>query len=335
MKKLNLFPKLSALIASIAISFGFFGCDPECECSPKKIQEAVKTYCSVSGTKRTSIDEITFDYTINAASGSLSLANVKIDKVDFLLDDEYFSSDNTAPYQVFAENLKLEPGIHELKARIYARCSECNKSETQTDITIWSNDFAGTVDYYLDYNFVGEGDTFKVTAHINEEKSPAGSYIKRISGSWGPHSMGERTSAPFTLSHVVTEAAGTERDVNIHIELSDGTSHFIKWYETVIPSTKGMTTNKILSNNNVFTQDQTLKCKADVYKGKESTLTQSELTVYFDNKLVKTTTSFPFYYSIPLKDYKTGEHTLKCHWKNTNGEEVIGEFDTNETIIIK
>ncbi|MDE6535234.1 MAG: hypothetical protein K2K82_04400, partial [Muribaculaceae bacterium] len=43
-------------------------------------------------------------------------------------------------------------------------------------------DFADTVDYYLDYNFVGEGDTFTVTAHINEEKSPAGSYIKRISG---------------------------------------------------------------------------------------------------------------------------------------------------------
>lgn len=316
------------------ISFGFSGCR-ECNCSPEKIQDAVKTFCSVSGSQKTLNDEITFDYTVNAATTSLSYAHVKIDKVDFLLDGEHFSSDDTAPYQVSAEALKLEPGIHELIARIYARCSECNKSETQAEITVWSNDFAGSVDYYLDYNFVGEGDTFSVSAFINEEKSPAGSYIKRISGSWGPHSMGERTSAPFTLSHVVTESAGTERDVNIRLELSDGTTHFIKWYETVIPSTKGMTTNKILSNSNVFTQEQTLKCKADVYKGKESDLTQSELKVYFDNKLVETTTSFPFYYSIPLKDYKPGEHTLKCHWKNSNGEAVIGEYDANETIIIK
>ncbi|MDE6535235.1 MAG: hypothetical protein K2K82_04405 [Muribaculaceae bacterium] len=335
MKKLNYLPKLTALIASIAVSFGFSACDPDCDCSQKDIQDAIKTYCSVSGTKTTTYNEITFDYTINAASGSLSYAHVKIDKVDFLLDDEYYSSDNTAPYQVSAEKLQLEPGMHELKARIYARCAECNKSETQTEIIVWTNDFAGTVDYYLDYNFVGEGDTFTVTAHINEEKSPAGSYIKRISGSWGPHSMGERTSAPFTLSHVVTEAAGTERDVNIRLELSDGTSHIIKWYETVIPSTKGRMTNRILSNNNDFTQNQTLKCKAYIYKGKDASFTQSELKVYFDNKLIETTTSFPFYYSIPLKDYKPGVHTLKCHWKNTNGEEVIGESDTNETITIK
>lgn len=215
---------------------------------------------------------------------------VKITKVEFYFDNELISTDYDSPYECNFTMSGLSPEMHKWTANISGKT--CDDNETYATITIKDHDLSDIVDFFLDYNFVGEGDTFTISGIINPEKSANGIELKSFKAYWDSEPMGTATSAPFSLSHVVKDAEKTKHKVKTEAIFSNGETSNSTLDVEIIDSHTSTLVNRLMSSNNIFNQSNTLRTKAILYKGKNYT-GEVLLDIYFDGQKVATTKIIP------------------------------------------
>lgn len=323
----------------LAIMLTASSCDPVPDPVPVSKEDVQKAltdaHFSPNGSDKITTDQIDFNYQVEPGFRSILTKNdIEITKVEFFFDDELISTSYSEPYKTECKKTNLSSDMtHTLYAHIYGRT--CPENETYIVLPIKEYNLAGTVDYYVDYNFVGEGDKFTISANLNPEKSAKGAYIKSFTANWGPYSMGKCNSEPFTLSHIVTDPVGTERDITVKMELSNGQTVYQKFYETVLNNNAARAKNDILSSTTVFHQSDVLRCKAQTYVGKDYKGGHS-LIVYFDDEQIASSKSFPFTYEKSMHNVAKGTHVLKCRWANLDSEGNEKNYGfTEETITVE
>lgn len=257
------------------------------------------------------LTSVSFYFEISASKPDLLKAggeSVKISKIDFFFDNELISTAYEEPYIVEGKRTDLSENKHKIYAQIYGYTS----SENLTFITLSLEEYnlAEYIDFYWDYNMVGEGDTFTVTAEINPDKTAHGIQLKSFTAYWDKTPMGTCTSAPFTLTHKVTEPAGSKVNVKLVSTFSDGQSYILNHLVEVYDSGSTVFTNDILSRSNVFTQADILRCKAQTFYGKDSKWSLN-FVVYFDDVEIGSSSTFPYTYEKSLRNVSKGKHILK------------------------
>lgn len=306
------------------------------EVTKEDVRQAIEeSHFTINGSADISSDQVKFNYVLTPGFKSvLTQKDIVITKVEFFFDDELISTSYSEPYKVEGEKTGLSSDmVHTLYAHIYGRT--CPENETYFPLTIKEYNLPGIIDCDIDYNLVGEGDTFTISAKLNPEKSDKNVSIKSFSAKWGSYSMGTCTSEPFTLSHVVTDHADEDIDVTAKIELSNGTILNREFEVSVIPANTPYTTVVISPGKKKLTQSDILRLKVKAYTGKGYKGSYS-LLMYFDDELIASSKTFPFTYEKPMRNVSKGSHLLKWRWTfiDAAGNEKDGGF-TNHNITIE
>lgn len=275
------------------------------------------------------MDAVNFYYEIAPSKTNLLKVEgevVNITKIEFFFDDKLISTSYSEPYTVEGKQSGLSSNvIHKLVARVHGETNKENA--TFIDLVVAKYDLSDIVKWYYDSNLVGEGDTYNISVHLDPEKSAKGVTITSFTAHWGRTPMGTCTSEPFTLSHFVTDPAGTELDVKIEVKFSNGVTEYMFSRVEVCDPINPTTSHQILSGSKDFNQSEVLRCKAQAYIGKESKFNIS-FTAYLDEVEIASSKTFPFYYEKSLQNIPKGTHTLKYRWGhlNSEGKETLSYF---------
>lgn len=325
-------------IGSFAMMLPLTACDPDI--TPAQVRNAIikADFRPVTMSSAANHLDGTVDFECKLAPRNpealkIEGEKVKITKVEFFFDDELISTDYDSPYECNFTMSGLSPEMHKWTAKIYGKT--CDENETTASITISDYDLSDFVDYFLDYNFVGEGDTFTISGIINPEKSAKGIEIKSFKAFWDSELMGTTTSAPFSLSHVVKDAEKTKHTVKTETIFSNGqTSNSTLEVDIIDPDTSVLI-NRLMSSNNIFKQSNTLRTKAILYKGKNFS-SEVQLDIYFDGQKVASTKTYPYIFEKSLQNVSKGTHTLATQttYIDINGREHTYD-PTNQTITVK
>ncbi len=303
-------------------------------CNKVDVQEVLQdAHFIVNGGSTTMLDRVSFNFVVSPGIRSvLADNNVEITKVEFFFDDELISTSYSEPYKVEGEKSRLSADItHQLYAHIYGRSSADN--ETFIPLTIKEFIVAGRYDYYLDYNFVGEGDTFTISALLNPDKTDSKVFIKKFSANWGDYSIGTCENDPFSLSHFVVDNAGSDVDVTAKIELSNDVTITAEIPVIIGGDNSTMFRNSIMSASNTFSQSDILRSKAQIFQGKNRK-EDIELDIFLDDQKVASTKTFPFIFEKSLQNVSKGTHNLMSEWKRIDANGKGTEIDRVKTKII-
>lgn len=264
---------------------------------------------------------------------------LKIDKVDYYVDDVFCETKTASPYTFTYESHDWYTGAHRVRAdltisgkKIETLILPCTK--------VLDNSSSGekAADIYFDFNYVTTGDELCLSVCFNPERSDPSTRIVSAKASWDNVSMGEKSSAPFKFTKKITDAVGTKHDLSASVTYEQGkvkTTHSFSYptYDICGPTTTRQS-YKICSSYRDFKNGEKLKGKAILFKGSEVT-TNYELEIYLDDVLIAETKEFPFEHEYLISDLSVGEHKLKQNWVRYDANWVKqGSISSDETITI-
>lgn len=264
---------------------------------------------------------------------------LRIDKVDYYVDDVFCETKTSAPYKFTYESHDWYTGAHSVRAdltisgkNIDTLILPCTK--------ILDNSSSGekAADIYFDYNYVTTGDELRFSICFNPERSKPGTKILSSNASWDGTSMGEKTSAPYIFAKRITDAVGTKHELAASVTYEQGkvkTTHSFSYssYEICGPTTVHQS-YRICSSYRDYENGEKLKGKAILFKGSEVTANYG-LEIYLDDILIAETKEFPYEHEYLLSDLSVGEHALKQTWIRYDANWVKqGAVSSDETLTI-
>ena len=264
---------------------------------------------------------------------------LKIDKVEYYVDDIFCEAQTVAPYKFTYESHDWYTGAHTVRAdltisgkNIETLIFPCTK------VLDNSSTGAKAADIYFDVNYVTTGDELCLSVGFNPERSDPSTRIVSAKASWDDVSVGEKTSAPYRFTKIITDAVGSKHDLSASVTYEQGktkTTHSFSYpsYDICGPTTTRQS-YKICSSYRDFKNGEKLKGKAIIFIGSEVT-TNYGLEIYLDDVLIAETKEFPFEHEYLLSNLSVGEHILKENWVRYDGNWVKqGSISSNETITI-
>lgn len=264
---------------------------------------------------------------------------LKIDKVKYYIDDVYYKTETQSPYKIEYESKNWEAGAHNLRAditisgeKIETFVLQCTKSLNT------SSSAAKALDVWFDYNYATIGEDFCLTAHLNESRSSEGSKIKSFTSKWDDTSMGQTTSAPYKLTHKVTEAPGTKHNIKASLQCVQGNSTVTYGYSRSgyeIPGPNDvMQTFIVKSRYSDYKNGECFQGIARQFIGKEVKGTY-EFKLYLDGLLIASSKTFPYEVSYIIKNQSVGNHKLKKQWVRYDEEgKITNAYSTDDFITI-
>jgi lipoprotein len=270
---------------------------------------------------------------------NLNKWGLKIDKVDYYIDDVLYDTQTVSPYTFTFESHEWKVGAHTLRADITL---SGNNIETIifpcTRIIDNSSSGSKAADIYFDYNYVGTGDELYIEACFNPERSSDDTKIQSFTASWDNISLGEKNTSPYKLTRIINDAAGSKHTLSASVSYLQGNvigSHSFSFssYEVCGPTTVRQSYN-ICSAYRDFKNGEELRGKAILYKGKDVNINYG-LEIYLDNNLIAQSKDFPFEHTYLLSDLYIGEHTVTKTWiRYDDAWNILGSISTDETITI-
>lgn len=264
---------------------------------------------------------------------------LRVDKVDYYIDDVYCETKTVSPYKFTYESNEWTTGAHNLRADI-----SISGKNIETLILPCTKDLDNSshqseaVDIYFDYNRVGPGEEFFIAAYLNEERSAPSTKVTSFTGEWNGVTLGTKNYSPYKLTRTVTEEAGTKHSVSAKITYTQGSvttnySFSFSQYEICGPTTVAPT-YRIKSGYNDFENGDYLRGVARIFIGSEVKATYG-FELYLDDVLIAETRQFPYDHEYKLSNLSVGEHTLKEQWVryNLDGQK-LSSYSTDEIITI-
>lgn len=262
-----------------------------------------------------------------------------IEKVAYYVDDNYVKTETTSPFTIEYQSSDWYVGAHNIRADITISGKNIETFVLQASKVIDnSSSQEKAVDVWFDYNYATTGEEFFISGNINYKRSANGTTIKSFSANWDETSMGEKTSSPYKLTHIVTQDVGTKHSVSASLKYTQGTtegtySFSMSSYE--IPGPKSICpTFRLKSRYADYQNGDMLEGIARLYIGSEVNVTYG-FELYLDDILIATSEAFPYDVSYKLENLDLGEHTLKKQWVRFDEEgKRTSSFSTDEIITI-
>lgn len=262
-----------------------------------------------------------------------------IDKVVYYVDDTYIQTETKSPYSVEYESKDWYVGAHNIRADITISGKNIETFVLQTTKVIDNSSAQErAADVWFDYNYATTGEEFVISGNINYKRSATGTSIKSFSAKWDESSMGEKTSSPYKLTHMVSSNAGTKHSISATLKYTQGgveSSYGFSTSSYEIPGpTSVMQSFRLKSRYSDYQNGDILEGIARQFIGSEVKASY-ELELYLDNIIIGSSKTFPYELSYKLENLEVGEHPLKKQWirYDENGNKT-SSFSTDEIITI-
>lgn len=265
--------------------------------------------------------------------------NISIDKVDYYVDDEYIQTETVSPYTIKYNSNDWFTGAHNVRADITISGKNIDTFILQTKSVIDnSSSQERAADIWFDYDFATTGQEFFISGNLNPNRSAVGTTVNSFSATWDDISMGEKTSSPYKVNRIITEAAGTTHSVSATLNFTQGNIRQTYGFSMSSYEIPGPTTVrqmfKIKSRYNDYQNGETFEGIARLYVGSDVKSTY-EFELYLDKDLIGSTKTFPFDISYKLQNLVTGDHTLKEVWICYDADgNIKSSFSTDEILTI-
>ncbi len=196
--------------------------------------------------------------------------------------------------------------------------SSCGEEEVES--TTISSSTTTSSSYYLSYNttnnlvyseFIANGDTLEYEITLNEEKSDPNAYITKVEYYWDGNLIQTNTGSAPNLCWVVKNQSLGEHELKIIIhadgdEFEDSTTQ-LSLSVTVVDAIPFvdfvLDFPREISNGEIFT--------CAIYNSEDTNVDVSaNVTYYWDDQLIMSTTVPPYELSYPLSNQSVGIHKL-------------------------
>ena len=266
---------------------------------------------------------------------------LSIKQVDYLLDGTLYKTEFAHPYELMVDKDNLSEGNHTITAKILIVGEACNDVvlEKSKDFNVSLNGSVSEVygDFYIDYNYVTQGDYLVVIPELLIERSSEGCEIDKVEYFWDGELVATGTTEPFGLNYYIDDEIGTTHDLNMIIYYHDDNNSSLT-YNWMLSSykiydvTDGFISWNIKSRRNDYVNGETISLIAKLFKGADVD-TNFEIEFYFDDELIGKSSSFPYTLDYKLSDLSIGSHKITA--KSINKYDNYTSSSTeNETIVI-
>ncbi len=248
----------------------------------------------------------------------MDLWKLKVNKVDYYIDDVFQETKTTSPYTFTYESTDWTTGAHTVKANLTISGKDIDTFVfTCTKVIDNSSGSDKAADIYWDYNFVTTGDEFRLELCFNPERSFPGTKIISAKASWDGTSIGEKTSSPFVFTKTISEKPGTVHNISssaVYIQGKENLTNQFSFPSYEICDTKSARYSySICSRYRDYKNGEKLRGKARLFKGKDAIYNYG-FELYLDGNQIAQTKEFPYIHEYLLTNLSVGEHTLKEVW---------------------
>lgn len=264
---------------------------------------------------------------------------LKLEKVDFYVDDVYCESKTTSPFRFTYESSDWYTGAHTVRADLTITGKNIETLIFPCSRVIDNSSLGEkAADIYFDYNYVSTGDELCFEVCYNPERSAPNTNITSVTASWDNETLGEKKNAPFVFKKIITNAVGSQHELEATVEYTQGkkqrTLSFTHSYFEILGPTSAKQSYKICSFYRDYKNGEILRGKAKIYKGKEVSVVYG-LELFLDNNKIAETKEFPFEHSYKLLGLSIGEHKLTQKWTRYDETgKALGAISTDEIITI-
>lgn len=242
-----------------------------------------------------------------------------VKKVDYYIDNVLFETATSNPFDLMVKLSTLSEGKHLLVAKILVVGEYCDDVtlEAKDEFVVSGNSaIADFVDFYIDYNKVENGGTLYVNPILNEQRSSYGTKIEEVEYYWDGKLALTKTTAPFVWNTQVVDEDTEPHSWSIVIKYSNAsnkTNYYSHSYSnfTTIKDDGCFTYFDLMSGRNDYETGETIKSVVKSFKGKNFKKKIS-VKLYFDDELIGSSSTFPYYNDFKLTNQKIGKHIMKC-----------------------
>lgn len=262
-------------------------------------------------------------------------------QVQYYIDDVPYKTETAQPYELKVNKNDMNWGNHKLLARMTVVGEECNDLILDKEIVFYISS-TGLVterhgDFYIDYNYVMQGDELVITPELLVDRSAEGCKIDEVKYFWDDALVSTVTSSPFSLNYKVNAEGGSIHQISIAIKYHDNYSDnlSLNWsYNNYKVQTADdyFATWSIKSGREDYKNGERVSLIAKIFKG-TNVKKNVEIEFYLDDELIGKSTVFPYVLDYKLENLPKGTHTIKGHIIAKEGSSTISQ-SSEKTIII-
>lgn len=279
--------------------------------------------------------DVTFSINSVGLTQTLIDNSWKLKTVSYYIDEELAETVSEEPFSFHYTAKNLKRGKHYLS--IIAKISNpVNGKETELSSTHEVNVGSG-MNFYVDYNqYIKPGESLMATPYFLDKRSDSGCNIKSVTYWIDDEKIDTKNTSPFALSYNLP-VNDKKHELDVSISYSDGTGTQRSYYMTfsgiqfMMPDTHEYV-GRLKGSNNFFVGDE-LSCYAKVYRGDNVNGTDA-VKIYFDDKFLGESSSFPYSIDYKLTSSDIGKHQLEFEWTSYDEAGNVTKMQNSYTGII-
>ena len=265
---------------------------------------------------------------------------LSVKKVDYYVDCKLFESATSEPFDLMIKLSALGEGKHTLLAKILVvgeYCDDLTLEVKDEFVVSENNTVTDFVDFYIDSNHVGNGGTLYVNPILNEQRSSPGTKIEEIKYYWDGKLVLTKTTAPFVWNTQVVNEDTEPHSWSLTIKYSNADNktnlyNYSYGNVTTIKDDDSFTYFDLMSGRNDYELGETIKSVVKSFRGKNFKRKIS-VKLYFDDELIGSSSTFPYYNDFKLTNQKIGKHIIRCAITQEE-KDFSSTYYNEETIII-
>lgn len=342
------YQSLALYIVGVSMACCFSACEDDMVDSEVKltgdISKYVPSYSVLANVDAVNVYDgyqyVRFAPKINA---DLDKWGLKISQAKYYIDDVLVSTIDRAPFVFNYRSKDLYEGNHQTMSSFVISGDGCDNvvlRDTANIVTTECREFESTSDIYLEYNNVFEDDILKMVPHVNEEKSEKGCKIKKVRYYWDNELKLETIKEPYEWNFNISDKAGTSHNIIVDVEYSseaypnvNTSSTFSIFGYNILTDDSSFPRFNFKSSSSAYKNGETLKGVIYLYKGRKCE-DSYDVMVYFDDKEIIKTSTFPYDVSYPLKGESIGIHDVKVRWHVEKGDGSKYSYTTIYKIVV-
>ena len=342
------YQSLVTYIVGVLIAYSFSACEDDMVDNEFKlsgdISSMIPDYSVLTNVEACNVYDgyqyIKFSPNINA---DLDKWGLKISLAKYYIDNVLVSTINQPPFTLNYRSKDIDAGKHNGTGVFVISgegCDDVTLKNSDSFITTECKKYESYGDIYLDYNYVFKGDILQMIPHINEERSKKGCKIKKVSYYWDNKLMLETSQEPYDWNFKISDEADTKHEINVNVDYiceaypNVKTSYgYIYSGFTILKDDESRVDFRFKSSSSAYKNGETVKATLSLYKGKNCK-DKYYATVYFDEKEILNTNTFPYDVSYVLKGESIGIHNIVVKWNVEKADGTKYSSGTKYTIVV-
>ena len=323
------------------VSLGLISCEDEKVGQQSEYELVIPSNaCSFTVNAVDNEDGTIIIYAEPSFTKNFDILGCTVNKVIYYIDNEYISTETSYPFKLEYKSTSIRNGGHILKA-VYTVGGERFRETIATrhkEFRVGNNSsFHSPIQFKFDYDrYVRVGDKIHISLNM-VDKYNVGYQIKEVKYHFDNKLVSTKTNAPYNFDYSPILVVGLQYPLEVDISYSlDGTTAYYKLSTSISVLADDETLYLYIAdyggNDTKFYTDDVISGTGVLYRGIGDDCVY-ELNLYWDDKLVGTSQTFPYKFNYPLNNETIGTHKLKREWK-TYTKNGYSSSSQTETITI-